>query len=100
TKELIGEHMKAETTRFKEITGNEKVCLVVEMNSGYRPANKEERELVAAEIKEIAKAVALIVSSPVTRILVNLFTGFRPPEYPVKIFSNEADAINWIKQYV
>ncbi len=99
-KEVIGEEMKVDMAKFKEIVGKEKVCMVVEMNSGYRPGRKEEREAVANEINNIAKAVALITSSHVTRMVANLFLGFKPPDYPVKMFSNEKDAINWIKQYL
>lgn len=99
-RELTSAEMDKDISKFKSIVGNERICMVVELNPGYRPSRKEERDLIAEEINKIARAMALITNSPVTRMIANLFLGFRPAEYPVKMFSNEADAIKWIKQYL
>lgn len=92
--------MDTDIKRFREIVGDKKVCLVVEINPKSKPAPKEERDQVSAQMASFAKAMALIISSPVTRMMANLFFGFNPPSYHVKMFSNEKDATNWIKQYV
>jgi hypothetical protein len=44
--------------------------------------------------------MAVITSSPITKMLVNLFFGFKPPAYPLKMFLTEKDATNWVKQYL
>ena len=94
------EQMDNDLKRFREIVGDKKVCLVVEINPRSKPAPKEERDKVSAQMASFAKAMALIISSPVTRMMANLFFGFKPPPYHLKMFSNEKDATNWIKQYV
>lgn len=98
--EISGEQIKRDMQKFRDAIGNEKVCMVVEINPKSRPAAKEERDLVAAEITSIVKAMALITTSPVTKMVANLFFGFKPPPYHVKMFLNETDATNWIKQYL
>ncbi len=100
SQELSAEQMKQDMNKFKEIVGREKICMVVEINPKSKPASKEERDIVASEIANITKAMALITSSHITRMIANLFFGFKPPSYPVKMFSNEREATNWIKQYL
>jgi hypothetical protein len=100
TQEVNGEQMKQDMKKFRTIVGHEKVCMVVEINPKSKPANKEERDLVAAEMASIIKAMALITTSPISKMLANLFFGFKPPPYPTKMFLHEKDATSWIKQYV
>ena len=100
SQELSGEQMKRDMQKFRAIVGHDKICMVVEMNPKSRPAPKHERDIVAAEITESVKAMAIITSSAITKMIANLFFGFKPPAYHVKMFQNEADATKWIKQYV
>ncbi|HSH67078.1 MAG TPA: hypothetical protein VLB84_15110, partial [Bacteroidia bacterium] len=66
-RELTSAEMDKDISKFKSIVGNERICMVVELNPGYRPSRKEERDLIAEEINKIARAMALITNSPVTR---------------------------------
>jgi hypothetical protein len=100
TLEPTSQQMKEDMLSLKTFVGNEKICLVVEINPKSKPASKKERDAVAAEIASMVKAMAVITSSPITKMLVNLFFGFKPPVYPLKMFLTEKDATNWIKQYL
>jgi hypothetical protein len=100
TKEPTAEQMKKDMHSLKSFVGNEKICLVVEINPKSRPASRKERDAVAAEIASMVKAMAVITSSPITKMLVNLFFGLKSPAYPVKMFLTEKDATNWVKQYL
>jgi hypothetical protein len=98
--DLNQEEIMREIQRFHEITGNKKVCMIAESNSSARPPNKEERDFIAKQMSELTKAMAIITNSPVTRMVVNLFFALKPPDYPAKMFTNEKDAKEWIKQYL
>jgi hypothetical protein len=100
TREPTSEQMKEDMLSLKTFVGDEKICLVVEINPKSKPASKKERDAVAAEIASMVKAMAVITSSPITKMLVNLFFGFKPPAYPLKMFLTEKDATNWVKQYL
>ena len=43
---------------------------------------------------------AIIIESPLSRIIGNFFMGLNKPSVPAKLFNNEQDAIAWLKQYV
>jgi hypothetical protein len=97
---LTKEQIDIEMKKFKEITGNKKVCIVSEGNPNSPPPTKEEREMIAEVINDIIKAMAIVTTSPVARMIANLFFGLKPPPYPAKMFTNEKEAVEWIKQYV
>ena len=42
------------------------------------------------------KALALIVGGPFSRVLGNFFIGFNKGAYPVKLFTDESDAKDWL----
>jgi hypothetical protein len=98
--QLSAEEVEEQLKIFKAVVGNEKVCMVLEVNPKAKPPAKEQPDLLAAQLTSITKAMAIIISSPVSRIIANLFFGFKPPSYPVKMFANEQEATAWIKQYL
>jgi hypothetical protein len=97
--ELSKDEVLKEMKRFKEITGNKKVCIVSEANPNSKPPTKAERDFIAEQINDVAKAMAIVTTSPVARMIANLFFGLKPPPYPAKMFSNEKDALEWIRQF-
>ena len=97
--ELNMKQIDEEMKKFKEIVGHEKVCIVSEANPNSRPPTKEERDMVANIINDVTKAMAIVTTSPVARMIANLFFGLKPPPYPAKMFTNKEDAVKWIKQY-
>jgi hypothetical protein len=98
--ELSRAESLAQMEEFKKITGGKKVCLILESNSNSKAPKKEDRDFIAEQLTEITKAMGIISTSPLSRMIANLFFGLKPPTYPVKFFSNEKDAKAWIKQYI
>lgn len=46
------------------------------------------------------KATALLVGSPVSRVIANLFIGLNRPAYPIQLFTSEAEAVQWLHGYM
>lgn len=86
--------------KFRELVNNEKACIVVQTNGSDKLPSKEDREWVASELESITKAMAVVYVSPLGRMMANLFFGLKPSKYPVKFFSNQYAAHDWIKQFV
>jgi hypothetical protein len=97
---LTREETKKQMDEFKKLIGHKKVCMILETNSNSKPPKKEDRDFIADQLSEITKAMAVISTSPLSRMIANLFFGLKPPTYPVKFFSNEKEAKEWIKQYL
>ena len=84
---------------FKKITKWKKVCLLIDTTNST-PSSKEVRDYAAEIFPELVKAIAMVSKSALGRMIANLFFGLKPPPYPVKMFSEEAEAKEWLKQYL
>jgi len=99
--EASDEEILSEMEKFRAITGNKKVCMIAEAHpKGGKPPKKEQRALIAKEISSVTKAMAVITTSSLSRMIINLFFGFKPPDYPVKMCKNEQEAKEWIRKYL
>jgi hypothetical protein len=98
--EFTDEEIMSEMDKFREFIGNKKVCMIAESDSGSKPPRKEQRALIAKQISDVTKAMAIITTSSLSKMIINLFFAFAPPDYPVKICRSEQEARDWIKQYL
>jgi hypothetical protein len=62
-----------------------------------RSMDKASRDYSAsADHLEIMSAVALVVGGPLSRAIGNFFLGLNIPPFPVKLFSDETKAREWL----
>jgi hypothetical protein len=45
-------------------------------------------------------AMAIMVKSPLSRVIGNFFMGLNKPPVPAKLFDDESEAVIWCKQFV
>ena len=63
--------------------------------------DREARAFFASDdYLQIASQSALVVGSPVSRIIGNFFLGLNRPKYPVRIFTDPDLAVAWLKEYL
>lgn len=66
-----------------------------------RSNSREARHLFAGEEAQgSATAAAIIVDTPVTRVLANFYLGLSKPRLPSRLFSSEDEALAWLKGYL
>ncbi len=93
------EEAKKTMEELRKLTGGKKVCLLSD-STDSSPLNKEMRDYYAEVIPGIAKAIAIISRSAVGKMVANLFFSIKKQPYPVKMFSDEIEAKEWLKQYL
>ena len=93
------EESKKSVEEFKKLTNGKKVCMLLDITNSS-PSSKEIRDYAAEEMPKLVIAIAMISRSPLGRMVANLFFGLKPPSYPTKMFSNEKEAKEWLKQYL
>ncbi len=93
------EEAKKTMEQLRIIIGGTKVCLLSDSTDSPAP-DKEMRDYAAEVIPEIAKAVAIISNSAVGKMAANLFFSIKKQPYPVKMFTEESEAKDWLKQYL
>lgn len=62
--------------------------------------SRETRKYYAGEeAAKVASAAAIIVGTPVSRVLGNFYLGLSNPHLPSRLFSSEDEALAWLKGY-
>lgn len=68
---------------------------------GVKSISKEARDHFSLRGREsVVNAFAIIISSPLSRIIGNFFMGLNKPTVPMRLFENEKDAIKWLKPFL
>lgn len=66
---------------------------------GIKSMTKEARNQFTTKGRETpTKAFAIIIDSPLSRVIGNFFMGINKPVVPTRLFDNEMDAEIWLKK--
>ncbi len=66
---------------------------------GLIAADRGSRQVAAGpEVSAITLRMAILVDNPLTRVLGNFFLRVTTPEYPTRIFNDEARARAWLRE--
>jgi hypothetical protein len=67
---------------------------------GMKSADKEARNYLAKEGSSYTRAVAVVVDSPMSKIIGNIYLGLNKPITPSRLFTDEKDAVEYLKQFI
>ncbi|MBF0441122.1 MAG: STAS/SEC14 domain-containing protein [Oligoflexales bacterium] len=91
---------KRAIAEISKMTEGRSVPVLIDL-SGIKSICRDARNYFAgAEAARYVSASALLVSSPVSRIIGNFFIGINKHINPVQIFTSESDALDWLKGYL
>lgn len=93
------EEAKKTIDDFRKLVGDKKICLLSESTNSSE-STKEVRDYAAVEFPKFIKAIAVISKSALGRMLANLFFSIKEQPYPTKMFNDEKEAKEWLKQYL
>ncbi len=93
-------HADETLAAVRRVTGGSKVPAVIDMR-GVAFADREARNSFAGSSEtSLEVATALIVDSSFSRNLGNLFLKFSTPQRPVKMFTTEESAVEWVRGFL
>ncbi|HEX2394344.1 MAG TPA: STAS/SEC14 domain-containing protein [Bacteroidales bacterium] len=58
------------------------------------------RAYAAAQYRPHVAAAAILIDSKISSYFANIFLKFSKPKYPTHLFTNEEDAVNWLKEQI
>ena len=88
----------AATEAMAQLTGGRRSPLLVDTRDAGpqdRPARTE-----FARRGDMVSAVALIVGTPLSRMMGNFFLAVSKPMAPTRLFDDEASAVAWLQEFV
>ena len=85
--------------RIRDRLGKEKTRVLVDMRQ-IESISREARVYYANErTASIQRATALLIDSPVSRVIANFFMGLNRPLSPTRMFTDETEAIRWLQTF-
>ena len=91
------EEARRQMATIRELTGGQKAPMLVDITLATS-ADGPARDYFASEAAAaVTVGLAFIVGSAVSRVLGAFFVGLNKPPYPVKLFTDEAAAVEWLR---
>ena len=84
---------------FRKLIGDKKVCMLADATNTSE-STREVRNYAAIEFPKFIKAIAIISKSAMGKMLANLFFTIKAQPYPTKMFNDEKEAKEWLKQFL
>lgn len=86
--------------RSKLILEGTKNPVLVDESKNFSITRDARDHFSSMEATEITSALAFLVESKVTRLLVNFFIRINKSTYETKVFTSESKAIKWLKEFL
>ncbi len=83
----------------KRITNNKRVPLLIYLTNSPVP-DKETQKFSREQLPNIYSAMAMISEPGLAKFIMNLLFKLQSPPIPMKNFSDEKEAKEWLKQYL
>ena len=93
------ESIKRNVALVKEITGNKKVPLLIYLKNSPVP-DKETRRFSTEQLPEIYTAMAMVSKPGLAKFIMNILFALKSPPIPMKSFTDDTAAKEWLKQYL
>src|SRR4051812_19060556 len=82
----------------KNITNNKKVPLLIYLKNSPVP-DKETRKFSTEQLPNIYSAMAMVSKPGLAKFILNILFALKPPPIPMRSFTDDKEAKEWLKQY-
>jgi hypothetical protein len=83
----------------KRITGGKKVPLLIYLSNSPVP-DKATRKFAAEQLPNIYTAMAMVSKPGLSKLIMNILFRLKVPPIPMKSFSDDKQAKEWLRQYL
>jgi hypothetical protein len=83
----------------KRITGNKKVPLLIYLSNSPVP-DRETRKFSTEQLPNVYSAMAMVSKPGLAKFIMNLLFKFKTPPIPMKSFTDDVQAREWLRQYL
>ena len=92
------QNIKGNVALVKQITGNKRMPLLIYLSNSPVP-DKETRTFSTTQLPLIYSAMAMVSKPGLSRFIMNILFSLKPPPIPMKSFTDDKAAMEWLKQY-
>jgi hypothetical protein len=91
-------NITANVALVKQITNNKRVPLLIYLSNSPVP-DKETRRFSTTQLPVIYSAMAMVSKPGLAQFIMRILFQLKPPPIPMKSFSNDLEAKEWLKKY-
>ena len=93
------DNISSNVTLVRSITDNKPVPLLIYLANSPIP-DKQTRKFSTEQLPVIYSAMAMVCKPGLSRFIMNILFGLKPPPIPMKSFTNDKAATQWLKQFL
>lgn len=91
---------KENTDAVFSLYTNKKFPLLIDSRN-IKYITKEARDHFSIRNREtVVTSFGILIQSPLSRIIGNFFMGLNKPAVPARLFTNEEEALKWLKKFL
>lgn len=83
----------------KQITHNKKVPLLIYLSNSPVP-DKQTRKFATEQLPNVYTAMAMVPKPGLSKFIMNILFTLKTPPIPMKSFTDDQQAKEWLKQYL
>jgi hypothetical protein len=91
-------NITANVALVKQITNNTRVPLLIYLSNSPVP-DKETRKFSTTQLPVIYSAMAMLSKPGLSQFIMKILFQLKPPPIPMKTFTDDSEAVTWLKQY-
>jgi len=92
---------KENAAAMTALAGGKRRPVLLDLGGVRKPLNRDARQFYQGpELAMVASATAVLISSPVSRVVGNFVLGASPPRMPTRLFTREEDALAWLSGFL
>ncbi|SHF51594.1 DUF7793 family protein [Flavisolibacter ginsengisoli] len=92
-------NISANVALVKQITNNKRVPLLIYLSNSPVP-DKETRKFSTTQLPVIYSAMAMVSKPGLAQFIMRILFQLKPPPIPMKSFTNDKEAKEWLKKFL
>jgi hypothetical protein len=92
-------NITANVALVKRITNNKKVPLLIYLSPSPVP-DKETRRFSTEQLPNVYTAMAMVSKPGLANLIMRILFKLKPPPIPMKNFTDDKEARDWLKEYL
>lgn len=93
------ENIGRNVTLVKQITGDKPVPLLIYLTDSPVP-DKATRQFSTEQLPQIYKAMAMVSKPGLSQLIMSILFKFQKPPIPMKSFTDDQKAREWLEQFI
>jgi len=93
------ENITANIALVKSITNNKKIPLLIYLSNSPIP-DKATRKFASEKLPEVYTAMAMVSKPGLATLIMNVLFKFKAPPIPMRNFTDDKEAKQWLKRFL